>query len=188
IARTAADLGIATVAIYAEDDAQSLHTRHADVAESLGAVGVPAYLDGARIIALAVDAGCDAIHPGYGFLSENAEFARDCEAAGLTFVGPTPETLQLFGDKAAARSLAERCDIPIPLGLSHAVTLSEAREFLATRPAGTGVMLKAVGGGGGRGMRPVERLADLDDAFTRASSEALQAFGSGALYVEELLP
>ncbi len=98
IARTASDLGISTVAIYAEDDSQSLHTRHADRALGLGAVGVPAYLDTARIIALAKEAGCDVVHPGYGFLSENAEFARRCAKKEITFVGPTPETLDLFGD------------------------------------------------------------------------------------------
>ena len=109
IARTASDLAIATVAIYAEDDAQSLHTRHADRALSLGAVGVPAYLDIARIIALAEEAGCDAVHPGYGFLSEIAEFADACADNGLAFVGPSAETLRQFGDKAQARSLAESC-------------------------------------------------------------------------------
>ena len=188
IARTATDLGISTVAIFAEDDAQSLHTRHADMALSLGAVGVPAYLDGARVISLALEAGCDAIHPGYGFLSENPNFAAACEEAGVTFVGPSAATLRLFGDKAEARSLAERCGIPVPVGSNGPVTLSEARAFLAARPPGSGIMLKAVGGGGGRGMRPVDSVEDLDEAFARASSEAKQAFGSDSLYVEELLP
>ena len=188
IARTAADLGISTVAIYADDDARSLHTRHADIALDLERSGVSAYLDGARIISLALESECDAIHPGYGFLSENAEFASDVEAAGLTFVGPTPETLELFGNKARARTLAERCGIPVPEGLSQAVTLDEAHAFFLSRPPGTGVMLKALGGGGGRGMRPVERMEDLHDAFARASSEAQKAFGTGALYVEELIP
>src|ERR1700761_4163062 len=112
IARTAGDLGVETVAVYAEDDAASLHTREADRAVSLGAAGVPAYLDGAAVIAAARETGCDAVHPGYGFLSENAAFAAACEQAGLTFVGPTPQTLALFGDKAAARALAQRCGVP----------------------------------------------------------------------------
>ena len=187
IARTAEDLGVETVAVYAEDDAASLHTRQADRAINLGPPGVSAYLDGAKIIAIAQEAGCDAIHPGYGFLSENGAFAGACEEAGLTFVGPTPETLRLFGDKAAARALAERCDVPLLTGISRAVTLEEARVFFESLGAGAAVMLKAVAGGGGRGMRPVQRLADLDQAFARASSEAQAAFGSGELYVEELM-
>ena len=187
IARTAAELGVETVAVYAEDDAASLHTRAADEAVALAAAGVPAYLDGAAIIAAAQAAGCDAVHPGYGFLSENAAFAAACEQAGLTFVGPTPETLEIFGDKAAARALAERCGVPVLAGISAAVTLEEARDFLAGLGPGGAVMLKAVAGGGGRGMRPVTSLADLDQAFERAASEARGAFGSGELYVEELL-
>ena len=188
IARTASDLGIATVAIYSEDDSQSLHTRHADRALSLGAVGVPAYLDSARIIALAKEAGCDAVHPGYGFLSELSEFADACEGNGLEFVGPSAETLLQFGDKAQARILAEDCGVAVLPGLSHAITLDEARDFFESLGPDGAVMLKAVAGGGGRGMRPVERIADLDEAFARAASEAKQAFGSGDLYVEALLP
>ncbi len=153
IARTAGDLGVETVAVYAEDDAASLHTREADRAVSLGATGVPAYLDGAAVIAAARAAGCDAVHPGYGFLSESAAFAAACQQAGLTFVGPAPETLALFGDKAAARALAQRCGVPLLAGTSTAVTLAGARDFLAGLGPGGAVMLKAVAGGGGRGMR-----------------------------------
>ncbi|MDP6377125.1 MAG: carboxyl transferase domain-containing protein [Pseudomonadales bacterium] len=188
IARAASDLGIATVAVYADDDSQSLHTRHADQVLGLGATGVPAYLDSARIIALAEEADCDAIHPGYGFLSELADFAVDCEKAGFEFVGPDASALRRFGDKAQARSLAQRCGVPVLHGLSHAITLKEAKAFFETLSPGAGVMLKAVAGGGGRGMRAVERLGDLDEAFARATSEAEQAFGSGEIYIEELLP
>jgi acetyl/propionyl-CoA carboxylase alpha subunit/acetyl-CoA carboxylase carboxyltransferase component len=188
IARTASDLGISTVAIYAEDDSQSLHTQHADHAVDLGATGVAAYLDVERIISVAVKEGCDSIHPGYGFLSELADFAQACEAAGLTFIGPDVETLRQFGDKAAARSLAESCGVPVLPGISEPVTLDQARQFFSSMGAEAAVMLKAVAGGGGRGMRPVETLAELDDAFARATSEAQQAFGSGELYLEELLP
>ena len=187
IARTAGDLGVKTVAVYAADDAGSLHTREADQAVGLGATGVPAYLDGTAIISAARAAGCDAVHPGYGFLSESAAFAAACEQAGLTFVGPSPETLETFGDKAAARALAERCGVPLVAGISAAVTMEEARDFLAGLGPGGAVMLKAVAGGGGRGMRPVTSPADLDQAFARASSEARGAFGSGELYVEELM-
>ncbi len=188
IARTAGDLGIETATVYAEDDSQSLHTRHADRALDLGAVGVPAYLDSDRIIALAQEAGCEAVHPGYGFLSELAEFAEACEGSGLVFVGPSPETLRRFGDKAQARALAEECGVPVLPGLSRAVTLDEARGFFESLGPDGAVMLKAVGGGGGRGMRPVTEIGELEEAFARATSEARQAFGSGELYVEELLP
>jgi acetyl/propionyl-CoA carboxylase alpha subunit len=188
IARAASDLGVGAVAIYAEDDAQSLHVRQVDQALALGAAGVAAYLDGGRIIALALEAGCQAVHPGYGFLSENAAFAQACHETGLIFVGPTPETLQAFGDKTQARSLAERCDVPVLPGISRAVTRDEARSFLRSLGSGGAIMLKALAGGGGRGMRPVERLEDVDEAYDRCSSEAEKAFGSGALYVEALLP
>ena len=106
IQRTASDLGIETTAIYATDDEQPLHTRHADHPVDLGAEGVPAYLDHANILSIAHANACDAIHPGYGFLSESPEFAAACEKAGVNFIGPSSETLQLFGDKAAARALS----------------------------------------------------------------------------------
>lgn len=188
IARTASDMGIGTVAVYADDDAASLHVRAADAAVGLGKTGVPAYLDIEGMIAAARSEGCDAIHPGYGFLSENAVFAEACEAAGLAFVGPHPESLQVFGDKAAARALAGRCGVPLLAGISRPVSLEEAQAFLAGLGDGGAVMLKAVAGGGGRGMRPVSDPADLAQAFERATSEAQTAFGSGDLYVEELMP
>lgn len=187
ILRTASDLGIETTAIYTTDDEQALHTRHADHPVDLGAEGVPAYLDHANILSIAQANACDAIHPGYGFLSESPEFAAACEKAGVNFIGPSSETLQLFGDKAAARALAESCDVPVLPGISRAITYAEAEAFLSELQ-GDAVMLKAIAGGGGRGMRPVMAKADLQEAFARATSEAQQAFGSGALYIEELLP
>ncbi len=188
IARTASDMGISTVAVYSEDDSQSLHTRHADQALSLGATGVAAYLDATRIINIAEEAGCDSIHPGYGFLSEIAAFAEACESANLTYIGPGVETLQQFGDKAKARALATSCEVPVLPGISHAVTLDEATSFFEDLGPDGAVMLKAVAGGGGRGMRPVEQIKDLAEAFKRATSEAKQSFGSGDLYIEELMP
>ncbi|MBH3338166.1 carbamoyl-phosphate synthase large subunit [Pseudomonas mendocina] len=182
IAQACADLGIRSVAVYAEDDSACLHTRKADLALPLTGRGVAAYLDMEQLIGIAREQGCTAIHPGYGFLAENAEFARRCQEAGLTFVGPTPETLQLFGDKAAARDLAERCAVPLVPGINQAVTLDQAAAFLAEHGS---VMLKALAGGGGRGMRAVDDPAQLVDAFTRCASEAQGAFGSGALYVEK---
>nr|WP_100549114.1 MULTISPECIES: carboxyl transferase domain-containing protein [unclassified Pseudomonas] len=182
IAQACADLGIRSVAVYAEDDSACLHTRKADQAVALAGRGPVAYLDMDQLIAVACEQGCAAIHPGYGFLAENAEFARRCQDAGLTFVGPTPETLQLFGDKAAARALAERCAVPLVPGINQAVTLEQAADFLAEHGS---VMLKALAGGGGRGMRAVEDAAQLAETFARCASEAQGAFGSGALYVEK---
>ena len=184
IARACADLGIRSVAVFAEDDSASLHTRQADLAVPLRGRGVAAYLDMQQLIDVARAQGCEAIHPGYGFLAENAEFARRCQAAGLTFIGPPPEVLELFGDKAAARALAERCGVPLVGGINRAVTLSEAQAFLAEHGA---VMLKALAGGGGRGMRAVFEPAELDAAYARCQSEAQAAFGNGALYVEQLV-
>lgn len=182
IAQACADLGIRSVAVYAEDDSTCLHTRKADQAVTLAGRGPAAYLDMDQLIAVAREQGCAAIHPGYGFLAENAEFARRCQDAGLTFVGPTPETLQLFGDKAAARALAERCAVPLVPGINQAVTPEQAADFLAEHGS---VMLKALAGGGGRGMRAVDDPAQLAEAFARCASEAQGAFGSGALYVEK---
>jgi acetyl/propionyl-CoA carboxylase alpha subunit/acetyl-CoA carboxylase carboxyltransferase component len=188
IARTAAEMGVASVAVYAEDDAQSLHVKAADEAFALGGVGAGAYLDGAQIVAVARVRGCEAVHPGYGFLSENAAFARMCEEAGIVFIGPTPEALELFGDKTAARRLAIHCGIPVLAGSHGPVTKEQAKAFFAELGDGGAVMLKAVAGGGGRGMRAVTRIDDLDAAFDRSSSEALKAFGSGDVYVERLMP
>src|SRR5678815_4717892 len=148
IARTAAEMGVATVAVYSEDDAASLHTRKTDAAAALKGSGPAAYLDIAQVVAAAKDAGADAVHPGYGFLSENAAFARACAAAGLIFVGPTPETLELFGDKGRARALAQQCGVPVLAGTDGPTSLDEAKAFFA---ANGPVMVKAVAGGGEEG-------------------------------------
>ena len=187
IANACADLGIRSVGVFAEDDQHSLHTRQVDAAVALPGRGVPAYLDGAQLIAVAREQGCEAIHPGYGFLAENAEFAEQCEAAGLTLIGPGVETLRLFGDKASARALAAKCQVPLVQGTAQAVTLEEAKAFMASLD-GSGVMIKALSGGGGRGMRAVTDPAALEAAFQRCQSEAKAAFGNDAVYVEQLVP
>ena len=186
IFRAAADLGMASVAIYPADDSASLHVEKADSAIALSGRGVAAYLDGAAILRAAKEAGATAIHPGYGFLSENAAFARACAEAGITFVGPTPEILDLFGDKHRARQLAREVGVPTLAGTAAPTTLEQARAFMAGPGAG-GVMVTAVAGGGGRGMRPVLAAGDLEEAFARCRSEATSAFGSGDLYVETLV-
>ena len=188
VARTAADLDIASVMIYSQDDAASLHVRAGDEALALSGSGPSAYLDGPQILRLALETGCEAIHPGYGFLSENSAFARLCNNAGLVFVGPSPEALTLFGDKVQARALAKRIGAPLLPGSIGAATLEEAERFFGSLSQGSAVMLKAIAGGGGRGMREVHALADMAGAFERCRSEALQAFGNGDLYVEQLLP
>lgn len=188
IARTAAEMGVETLAVYSSDDAASLHIRKADAAHALQQSGPAAYLDAEQLLRVARDQGCDAIHPGYGFLSESAAFARGCAEAGITFVGPTPEALVVFGDKIRARALAAQCDVPTLAGTAGATTLAEARLFLEGLGPGGAIMVKAVAGGGGRGMRPVRSAGELSEAFERCASEAQAAFGDGSLYVEEFLP
>jgi acetyl/propionyl-CoA carboxylase alpha subunit/acetyl-CoA carboxylase carboxyltransferase component len=185
--RAAAELGLETVAIAPADDAASLHTRKADHVCRLPGRGVAAYLDAEAIIAAALECGATAIHPGYGFLSENAAFARRCAESGITFVGPSPETLEQFGDKHAARALALHVDVPVLPGTAAPTSLDEARSFLTRLGAGGAVMVKAVAGGGGRGMRPVASEGELEEAFARCRSEAQSAFGNGDLYVERLI-
>ncbi len=184
--RALQDLSIASVAVYADDDAQAPHVRAADAAVALGATGPSAYLDGANLIAIARAQGCDAVHPGYGFLSERADFARACAEAGLRFIGPTPEQLALFGDKAQARALALRCSVPLMRGTQAAVTLQEAQQFWQAQ-GGAGIVVKAIGGGGGRGMRAVQSADELPAAYARCRSEALAAFGIDGVYVERLM-
>jgi acetyl/propionyl-CoA carboxylase alpha subunit/acetyl-CoA carboxylase carboxyltransferase component len=186
IARSAADLDMSTVAIYSHDDATSLHLRAADEALALQGAGSAAYLNGPEILRLALESGCDAIHPGYGFLSENSAFARLCNNAGVVFVGPSPEALTLLGDKVQARALAKRVGAPVLPGSLGTATLEEAERFLAGLGEGGAMMLKAIAGGGGRGMREVHAIAELPAAYERCRSEALQAFGNGDLYVEQL--
>ncbi|HSP98676.1 MAG TPA: carboxyl transferase domain-containing protein [Candidatus Dormibacteraeota bacterium] len=187
IMRSAAELGVATVAVFSEDDAAALHRLHADQARALRGVGPAAYLDAEQLIAVARDAGCDALHPGYGFLAEQADFARRCAVAGLTFVGPRPDALALLGDKPRARALAEQAGVPVLAGSGGPVSLDEARAFLA-RLGGAPVVIKAVAGGGGRGMRVVADGNQLAAAYARCRSEAGSAFGDDRVYVEQLLP
>ena len=185
IAQAAAELGIATVGIHSADDATSLHVRRVDEAVALPGRGAAGYLDIAAVVAAARAAGCDAVHPGYGFLSENADFATACAAAGLVFVGPTPEQLALFGDKARARDHAASCKVPVLPG-TGIVDVAGAAAFLAQHAA-NGIVLKAIAGGGGRGLRVVRDAAELPEAFARASAEAKAAFGNGDLYAERLV-
>lgn len=187
VLRAAASLGLATVAVYSTEDADAAHVRLADQARPLNASGPAAYLDAARLVALARESGCALVHPGYGFLSEDAEFAELCAKAGSSFVGPTPETLALFGDKTRSRELALRSGVPVVPGTNGPTSLEEARSFLTDLGPGAAVMVKALAGGGGRGMRAVTDPTDLDFAYERCRSEAGAAFGRDQVYVERLL-
>lgn len=186
IARAAQDLGLRTVAVYSDDDALSLHTQIADEKIRLEGVGAAAYLNMEGVIAAAKQADCDAIHPGYGFLSEQDAFARLCADAGIKFIGPSAEHLSLFGDKARARAAAIAAGVPVMPGLDRSVTLAEAQAFYKEHP--DGIMIKALAGGGGRGTRAVTESDQLEALFERCQSEAKAAFGISDVYVEAFMP
>ncbi len=188
VARAASDLGIGSVAVFSRDDARSLHVQSADEAIALDGSGVGPYLDIDGLVSAAQASGCDAVHPGYGFLAESAEFARACRDAGITFVGPTPHLLDLFGDKVRARQAAREAGVAVIEGSDEAITFQGALDFFESLGEDAAIMLKAVAGGGGRGSRAVTDINDLDAAWQRCVSEAQSAFGSGALYVEQLVP
>ena len=188
IARAASAIGIESVAVHPRADEFALHTRVATQARAIGGPGaeadpISAYLDIDALLAVAADTGCDSVHPGYGFLAENAELARRCADAGLTFVGPRAETLALFGDKVAARTLAAANGIPTVAGSAEPVA-DAAEAAAAATEIGYPVMLKAAAGGGGRGMRLVAGAEEMAEAFARCRSEAEAAFGDGTLFVE----
>ncbi|AZG14408.1 acetyl-CoA carboxylase family protein [Cupriavidus pauculus] len=186
VLRAARDLDIATVAVYAQDDASALHRVLADEAVALDGSGPAAYIDIAGIVAAARATGCDAVHPGYGFLSERADFAQACQDAGIRFVGPDVAHLALFGDKGRALELAVQCDVPVMPSTPGGASLEDIGRFFDAQD-GAGVVIKAVGGGGGRGMRVVRRREDLAEAYARCRSEAASAFGIDALYAERLV-
>ncbi|WP_312129130.1 pyruvate carboxylase [Lysinibacillus capsici] len=188
IFRACTELNIQTVAIYSREDSGAFHRFKADEAYLVGAGKKPidAYLDIEGIIAIAKDADVDAIHPGYGFLSENVEFARRCEEEGIVFIGPTSQHLDMFGDKVKARSQAIAAEIPVIPGTDGPVAdLAEVETFASNY--GYPVMIKAALGGGGRGMRLVHRPEDLASSYERAKSEAKAAFGSDEVYVEKAI-
>lgn len=187
VCRSAHELGIRTVAIYTHEDRYALHRFKADEAYLVGNPGEPirAYLNVDGIVELAAEQGVDAIHPGYGFMSENPELARACERAGIVFVGPQVAALEQLGDKTAARAIAERVGVPVLGGSGSIQDLTQGRE-LAER-LGYPVILKAAKGGGGRGMRVVLSPADFDLAFSQAQRESLTAFGSPDLFLERYI-
>ena len=186
VIRACREMGVATVAVYSDVDRSALHVRYADEAYCIGpAPARESYLRGETIIAVAKQAGAEAIHPGYGFLAENADFAQACRDAGLVFIGPTPAALRALGDKAAARRTMRAAGLPVVPGVEDVGDLAAARE--AAEAIGYPLLVKAVAGGGGRGVREVHTPAELPSAWQAAAAEAQAAFGNGTLYLEKLV-
>jgi acetyl-CoA carboxylase biotin carboxylase subunit len=186
VIRSLHELGIEAVAIHSTADEDALHVRLADESVRIGPPpAAESYLRIPSIIAAAVTTGCEAVHPGYGFLSENPAFVEACVDNGLVFIGPPASVMETMGDKISARIAMREADVPTVPGTEGATTLAEARA--AADEIGYPVMLKATAGGGGRGMRFVDDPADLEDAFGAASAEASAAFGNGTLYLEKVL-
>jgi acetyl-CoA carboxylase biotin carboxylase subunit len=186
VMRALREMGIRSVAVFSDADRTSLHVRMADEAEHVGpAPSAESYLRIDRILDAARKHGAEAIHPGYGFLSENAEFAAACEDAGIVFIGPSAQSIRAMGSKTAARKTAIAAGAPVVPGTDHASTVEDVRLF--ARSNGFPVLLKAVAGGGGKGMRRVDTESELESAFRNASSEAERAFRDPAVYVEKLV-
>src|SRR5246500_1837053 len=185
ILRTATELGVQTVAVYAEDDADSPHVHAADEAIGLPGAGPDAYLDQSSMLAAAKKSGAELIHPGYGFLSENAEFARAAAAAGYTFVGPNADVLASVGDKSSARAAAVAAGVPVLTATEGPAGIEKERAFFATQDGA--IMIKALAGGGGRGMRKVAGANQIDDAYQQCAAEARLGFGDPALFAEAVL-
>jgi acetyl-CoA carboxylase biotin carboxylase subunit len=186
IAQTAREMGIGTVAVYSEPDTDGEHVRACDEAVALGGrTSAESYLDVAKLLEAARSTGADAVHPGYGFLAENAGFARECEGAGVTFVGPTADAIEAMGDKIRARAAAERAGVPVLP--SAEVTKDESVNRASAEKLGFPVLVKAAAGGGGRGMRRVDDAASLADAVRSAEREAGSAFGDARVYMEKFV-
>ena len=188
IFRSAHELGIRTVAMYSHEDRYALHRFKADEAYEIGNPGEPiqAYLKIDEIVALAKKHNIDAIHPGYGFLSENPHFARACNEAGIVFVGPRVETLNQLGDKISARKIAEQAGVPVLGGSGNAIRDANQGKKLAAK-VGFPIILKAAHGGGGRGMRIVREPSEFETAYEQARRESLTAFGSPDIFIEKYI-
>ncbi|MGB4832510.1 MAG: acetyl-CoA carboxylase biotin carboxylase subunit [Chitinophagales bacterium] len=187
VMRSAREMGIKTVAVYSEADRNARHTQFADEAYLIGPPpSNQSYLLMDKIIEVAKACGADAIHPGYGFLSENAVFAQKVEANGIIFIGPTPESIDMMGDKLSAKQAAKKFNIPMVPGTDHAIVdVAEAKSVAAI--AGYPILIKASAGGGGKGMRVVNNDEELEEQMHRAMSEALSAFGSDAVFIEKFV-
>lgn len=181
IIRACRELGISTVAVYSQADAQSLHVSLADEAYCIGPVqSAKSYLSIPALISVALTSGADAIHPGYGFLSERADFVDICEEHHIKFIGPSAEAMLKMGDKANARKTMEESGVPITPGLGIVDNTDDIKKF--AKKAGYPIIIKATAGGGGKGMRIVRSEEELDDAFNLCQSEALSAFANGVIF------
>ncbi len=185
IIRACKELGLRTLAIHSREDSAALYVKKADRAVIVGPGPIKGYLNSYQIIEIAQQFQCDAIHPGYGFLAENADFAQACEESGITFVGPSSDAIRQMGDKITARRMMQAAGVPVSPGTEGAVDVDGAAAFAAE--IGYPVMLKASSGGGGRGLRAVFGEQELREAFVTASSEAQAAFGCGDMFVEKLI-
>jgi len=186
VIRALHELGIEAVTVYSTADENALHVRLADRAVKIGPpAAAQSYLSIPTIVAAATTTGCEAVHPGYGFLSENADFVRACEANDLVFIGPPADVMERMGDKAQAKAEMRTAGVPLVPGTEGTATLAEART--AADELGYPVLLKAAAGGGGRGMRLVSEPDQLEAAYSRASAEAEAAFSDGTLYVEKAI-
>jgi len=187
ILRTAREMNIATVAVFSEADRNSPHVRYADEAVCIGpAPSSESYLNGKKILEICHQLNVDAIHPGYGFLSENAAFATDVKKAGLIFIGPSAEAIEIMGSKLAAKQAVSEYDIPLVPGTATAIENREEAKEIASR-IGYPILIKASAGGGGKGMRVVEAEAEFDEQMDRAVSEAIASFGDGAVFIEKYI-
>ncbi|WP_192820939.1 acetyl-CoA carboxylase biotin carboxylase subunit [Rufibacter sp. LB8] len=187
VMRSAKEMGIKTVAIYSEADRQALHVRYADEAVCVGpAPSNQSYLRADVILEVCKNLGVDAVHPGYGFLSENATFAKQVEEAGITFIGPSPEAIELMGSKLAAKAAVANYNIPMVPGTEYAITDVEEAKKLATS-IGFPILIKASAGGGGKGMRVVDQVSEFEEQMQVAVSEATSAFGDGSVFIEKYI-
>jgi acetyl-CoA carboxylase, biotin carboxylase subunit len=187
VMRACREMGIATVAVYSDVDRAALHVRRADEAYHIGpAAASESYLSIPKIIETAKRCGADAIHPGYGFLSERAAFARACRERGIVFIGPTPESMELMGSKTRARQAMQKAGIPFVPGSAGGIATAQEAATIASS-IGFPVMIKAAAGGGGKGMRLVQAAAELKSAFESAGSEAIRSFGDGEVYIEKYI-
>ncbi len=187
VIRACRELGIKTVAVFSTADRNALHAKIADEAVCIGSAATKdSYLNEKAIIAACEITGADAVHPGFGFLSENAAFARNCEKCGITFIGPAPESIEMLGDKAAAKTAMKNAGVPVIPGSDGAVKDMEEAKRLAEE-IGFPLMVKASAGGGGRGIRLVEKMEDLEAQVTAAKQEALNFFGDDSIYMEKFI-
>jgi acetyl-CoA carboxylase, biotin carboxylase subunit len=187
IMRSTREMGIKTVAIYSEADRKALHVRYADEAVCVGPPASSAsYLRADVILEVCRNLGVDAIHPGYGFLSENAQFAQQVEDAGIIFIGPSPQAIELMGSKLAAKAAVSKFNIPMVPGTEYAITDLEEAKKIATS-IGFPILIKASAGGGGKGMRVVERVEEFEEQMKTAASEATSAFGDGSVFIEKYI-